>query len=86
MVYGCGMAVCGIAAVVSSYFQSFSPLAVYAVVFGLCTGMSRAYSSVVVTDTLGIENLPKAYGFKMCLCGIGVLTSGPLTGQFQTDS
>ena len=80
VVYGIGMAVCGSSAVVSSFFETFPPLAGYAVVFGLCTGMSRAYSSVVVTDTLGIENLPKAYGFKMCLCGIGVLTSGPLTG------
>ena len=81
VVYGVGMVLCGSASIVSSFLHDFGWLAGYTVVFGLCTGMSRAYSSVVVTDMLGIANLPKAYGFKMFINGICVLNSGPLAGK-----
>ena len=81
VVYGVGMAICGSASILSSFLHEFAQLAVYTVIFGLCTGMSRAYSSVVVTDMLGIKNLPKAYGFKMFINGLCVLSSGPLAGK-----
>ena len=81
LIYGGGMVICGVATVLSSFLSNFGPLVVYSSIFGLCIGMSRAYSSVVVTDMLGIANLPKAYGFKMFINGICVLCSGPLAGN-----
>lgn len=80
--YMIGMLMGGIATASSSLLGAFPALATYACIFGLSTGMTRAYSSIVLTDMLGLENLPKAYGFKLLMNGFTVLASAPFAGMW----
>ena len=84
--YMISMMLGGIATAVSSVIFVFPGLSACACIFGLSTGMTRAYSSIVLTDLLGLNNLPKAYGFKLFLNGLTVLASAPFAGKRVTDS
>lgn len=72
----------GTATAISCVSHIFPGLALYACIFGLSTGMTRAYSSIVLTDMMGLEHLPKAYAFKLFLNGLTVLASAPFAGNY----
>ncbi|KAL4220190.1 hypothetical protein ACF0H5_020598 [Mactra antiquata] len=72
--------IAGISTSFGPLLESYWTFMLYAVIYGLSTGITLSLTSVVLVDLVGIHLLPDAMGLNNLLSGFGSLLGPPIAG------
>ncbi|XP_046338622.2 monocarboxylate transporter 14-like isoform X1 [Haliotis rufescens] len=79
--YAVMLLICGAATFLCTMVKTYALFAVYAAVQGAFIGTWTAFTSIVVTDIVGVDHTGNALGLTIFLSGISVIVASPIAGS-----
>lgn len=80
ILYGMSLVICGVATCFYPFCYNYPLMILYAVIFGVFTGVYISITSVVLVDLLGLEKLTNSFGLTLLFQGVATLLGPPAAG------
>ncbi|EGT50958.1 hypothetical protein CAEBREN_20523 [Caenorhabditis brenneri] len=78
--YNVSLMICGLVTTFSFKFVGFTPLSIYASLFGFTIASYICLTSVILVDFLGLDKLTNAFGLLLLWQGVGTVFGPPVAG------
>ncbi|XP_077986216.1 monocarboxylate transporter 13-like [Glandiceps talaboti] len=84
--YGCAFAICGTAALISTYTKTFAGQVIFIIIYGICNGGCSVFMPLVVSDFLGPNRIGYGSSFLYQVYGVTILLVSPLAGLIRDET
>ncbi|XP_067659780.1 monocarboxylate transporter 12-like [Haliotis asinina] len=78
-----GLLISGTTTMFTSYYNAYILLVVYSVIVGLFGGVFHCLMPVAIIDFMGLDNMPRVFGFVSVFYGLAVSVTHPIIGAIR---